>query len=114
LTGDGPDRTIDCLAPGGELMSRVRAHLVVSGRVQGVNFRYSTLLQAESLGITGWVRNTPDGRVELLAEGDEVEVKQLVEWCRQGPRSARVDRVEVAIEAATGEFDDFQINGSYW
>jgi acylphosphatase len=95
-------------------MSRVRVHLVVSGRVQGVNFRYSTLLQAESLGITGWVRNMPNGRVELLAEGDEVGVKQLVEWCPQGPRSARVDRVEVAIEAATGEFDDFQIHGSYW
>ena len=95
-------------------MSKVRAHLVVSGRVQGVNFRYSTLLQAESLGLTGWVRNMPDGRVELVAEGDEVEVKQLVDWCRQGPRSARVDRVEVATEGATGEFDDFQIHGSYW
>jgi acylphosphatase len=71
-----------------------RAHLFISGRVQGVNFRYYTVRQAESLGVTGWVRNLWDGRVEAVFEGDETAVQGMIDWCQNGPRAARVDHVE--------------------
>jgi acylphosphatase len=70
---------------------RVRIH----GRVQGVFFRVETRARAESLGLAGWVSNTPDGSVESLFEGDPDRVDSMVEWCRRGPSGARVDEVEV-------------------
>lgn len=87
----------------------VRAHLFVSGRVQGVNFRYYTQHTARSLGLVGWVRNLWDGRVEVVCEGPEDAVQQLVNWCHDGPPLARVDDVEVTYSAATGEFSGFHI-----
>ena len=72
---------------------KVRAHLLVSGRVQGVYFRQSTLLEAQNLGVNGWVRNLMDGRVEAVFEGEEHSVKTLVNYCRQGPPAARVNNV---------------------
>ncbi len=71
-----------------------RARVVVTGRVQGVGYRQQALDEAQRLGLTGWVRNLPDGRVEALAEGEKEAVEALLAWCRRGPRLARVDRIE--------------------
>lgn len=72
-----------------------RARILVEGRVQGVGFRYSACDEARRLGLCGWVRNLPDGQVELEAEGPEDVLKQFIGWCDHGPRFARVDRVGV-------------------
>jgi len=90
-------------------MVRVRAHVWISGRVQGVFFRAHTKEVAEKLGLTGWVRNLPDGRVEAVFEGEEDAVKEAIEWCKRGPPLAKVERVEVRYEEPTGEFKDFRI-----
>ena len=87
----------------------VRARIIVSGIVQGVFFRATMQEVARSLGVTGWVRNLPDGRVEAVAEGDEEAVKKLIEWAWRGPRLARVENVEVKWEDYRGEFRDFYI-----
>jgi len=86
---------------------KVRAHLLVSGRVQGVYFRQSTLLEARNLGVNGWVRNLMDGRVEAIFEGEEHSVKMLVNYCRQGPSAARVDNLYVSYGPFKGEFSNF-------
>lgn len=85
-----------------------RASLSVSGRVQGVCFRMSAVDEAERLGLTGWVRNTRDGGVEIAAEGPEDALSAFVDWCRTGPPLARVDGVRVEWTDATGEFDAFE------
>ena len=90
-------------------MAPIRVRAVVSGRVQGVCFRAETQKQASQLGLTGWVRNLPDGGVEVLVEGEEQRVQQLMAWCRQGPPRSRVDRVEEFPETHTGEFNSFAI-----
>jgi len=90
-------------------MVRVRAHVWISGRVQGVFFRAHTKEVAEKLGLTGWVRNLPDGRVEAVFEGEEEAVKEAIEWCKRGPPLARVEKVEVRYEDPTGKFRDFRI-----
>ena len=90
-------------------MGAARAHLLIQGRVQGVSFRYYTMQEARSLGLTGWVRNLWDGRVEVLLDGSEDAVKQMIEWCQQGPPSAVVEDVEVAWEEPTGEFNNFRV-----
>jgi acylphosphatase len=87
----------------------VRAHVFVSGRVQGVNFRWYTQRKANELGLTGWVRNIWDGRVEAVFEGEENAVRRVIGWCHVGAPSARVDRVEVTHEEPTGEFSRFRI-----
>jgi acylphosphatase len=74
----------------------------VSGRVQGVSFRWYTEEQARRLGVTGWVRNEPDGSVLVHAEGDDEAVDALVAWCRTGPSLARVTDVAVRAASATG------------
>ena len=74
----------------------------VSGRVQGVSFRWYTQEQARSLGVTGWVRNEPDGSVLLHAEGEPEAVDALLAWCQEGPPSARVRHVAVREAAPTG------------
>jgi acylphosphatase len=76
--------------------------VTVTGRVQGVSFRYYTVEQAERLGVTGWVRNEPEGSVALHAEGADEAVDALVEWCRTGPALARVRNVAVREANATG------------
>jgi acylphosphatase len=88
----------------------VRARLFVTGRVQGVGFRYSTVGAARTIGgLSGWVRNLDDGRVEVLVEGPKDAVDQLIVWCRRGPPSARVDSLEQAWEAADGDLPAFEI-----
>ena len=95
------------LTPGAKVMKR--AQIVVRGDVQGVGFRAATQDTARALGLRGWVRNRADGSVELVAEGDAAAVERLVAWCRKGPRTARVDDVNVKETAATGEFSEFGI-----
>ena len=86
-----------------------RLHIVVGGRVQGVWYRASTRSQAQSLGLVGKVWNRSDGRVEIIAEGSEGGVRQLLTWCADGPQGARVDDLESSWSPATGEFDEFKI-----
>jgi acylphosphatase len=90
-------------------MAKKRLHLFVSGRVQGVFFRASTRDAARNLGLTGWVRNLPDGRVEALFEGDERALAQIIEWCRTGPPGALPEGLEPRWEKHDGEFSDFRI-----
>lgn len=86
-----------------------RAHVLISGRVQGVFFRYGTRDLAVELGVKGWVRNLPDGRVEAVFEGDREKVERMVEFCRTGPPGAIVEDVEVKWEPYKGEFSGFSI-----
>ena len=86
-----------------------RAHVYVSGNVQGVFFRDSTRQKAEELGLTGWVKNTPDGRVEAVFEGPTDEVRQMVDWCENGPSQADVDDVEVEYEEPEGDAESFEV-----
>lgn len=90
-------------------MEHVRAHVTISGRVQGVNFRANTREQARVVGVAGWVRNLEDGRVEAVFEGPRAAVKQLVSWCYSGPTHARIERVEVEWARPTGEEQGFRI-----
>ena len=79
-----------------------RAHVHVSGVVQGVAFRYYAQQKAEELGVSGWVRNLPDGRVEAVFEGDPDRVGEAIAWCESGPSSAQVDDVSVEDETPEG------------
>lgn len=80
----------------------VRAHVFVSGNVQGVFFRQETRDRARSRGLAGWVKNLPDGRVEAVFEGPEDAVEQMVEWSRHGPRWAQVEEVDITREEPEG------------
>lgn len=86
-----------------------RVHLQISGRVQGVFFRARTRDMATRLGLGGWVRNSPDGNVEAVFEGDEERVKEAIEWCRKGPSFAQVSDVSIEREEPSGEFSSFEI-----
>ncbi len=90
-------------------LAEKRAHVFIKGLVQGVFFRSSTRNEAKRLGVTGWVKNLWDGRVEAVFEGDEEKVKRMIEWCHHGPPGAHVTGVEVNWEEPTGEFSDFRI-----
>ncbi len=84
-------------------MDAVRAHVIVSGLVQGVWFRASTRDVAVRLGLRGWVRNRPDGTVEAVFEGPRDRVEQAVAWCRRGPPAARVEHCDVIWDEPQGE-----------
>jgi acylphosphatase len=88
---------------------RVRAHVFVSGDVQGVSFRAATVDEARRLGVNGWVRNLADGRVEAEAEGERAKVEALVRWCGRGPPAARVGGVRVEWRTYTGELGPFSV-----
>ena len=81
----------------------IRYRVLVSGRVQGVYFRDACRRRALEHGVSGWVRNLPDGRVEAVFEGPDAAVEAMVDWCRKGPAHARVDAVEVEREAPSGD-----------
>lgn len=90
-------------------MTNARAHLKIYGLVQGVFFRASTRDAALRLGLGGWVRNSPDGSVEAVFEGDEETVARAVKWCEEGPTGSRVDEVDVQWGGYTGEFEGFKV-----
>ena len=77
--------------------------------VQGVLFRYKARMRAQSLGITGWVMNTLDGRVEAVFEGERNRVESMVDWCHKGPNGAVVDKVYSKLSEYTGRFKDFTV-----
>ena len=87
----------------------VRARAIVTGIVQGVSFRWWTRREAETIGVTGWVRNLDDGSVEVVAEGPRPLVEKLISACRRGPYGARVEDVEVSWHPFTGEYAGFAI-----
>lgn len=87
----------------------IRAHVFISGCVQGVFYRASTKNMAEQLGLKGWVRNTSDALVEAVFEGEETAVKDMISWCHKGPRSAEVSDVTVDYTKFLGEFEEFCI-----
>lgn len=89
----------------------VRLEITVHGRVQGVAFRWHTQSQARKLGVTGWVRNNPDGSVRMVAEGSRSDLETFSAWALRGPDHARVDRQETFWSQASGSFDDFLITG---
>ncbi len=92
------------------MSEKARAHVLISGRVQGVFFRMETQRAAEKTGgISGWVRNTADGRVETVFEGDRERVDSIIEWCHQGSPHSRVKAVDVEWEEYAGEFGRFDI-----
>jgi acylphosphatase len=90
-------------------MMNKRLEAVVYGRVQGVNFRYYTELEARRLQLTGWVANQSDGSVRVVAEGTEAQLHDMVQFLHRGSPAAYVDRVDVAWTAATGEFTRFKV-----
>ena len=90
-------------------MGKVRAHLFISGRVQGVFFRACTREEAQKYKITGWVKNLWDGRVEAVLEGEEGAVQSMISWCHSGPSHAAVTDVSVEIGEARGEYIVFDI-----
>jgi len=88
-------------------MASLTRRLIIHGRVQGVGFRYATLLEARRLQLSGWVRNRREGTVEALVCGPETAVEVLIAWAQHGPPAARVERVEVSDspESIAGEFE---------
>jgi acylphosphatase len=86
-----------------------RLHVFVSGRVQGVFFRARTRDRALELGLTGWVRNLADGRVEAMFEGEDADLEAALSWCREGPPRSRPEEVEASWTDGTGEFGSFEV-----
>jgi len=87
----------------------IRAHVIVTGKVQGVFYRAETASKARQLNVTGWVRNLPDGRVEAIFEGQEMKVQKMIDFCRRGPPNAYVVDADVRRQEWKGEFDDFTV-----
>ena len=88
---------------------KARAHLIVSGRVQGVCFRAETQKAATIFGVYGWVRNKRDGTIEVVVEGVKDDVMSLINWCKTGPPISRVEKVDIAWQDCQGEFGPFGI-----
>ncbi len=86
-----------------------RARVTISGQVQGVFFRDSAREKAEDLGLAGWVKNAPDGRVEALFQGPSRKVREMVEWCEHGPSQASVESVDADFEEAYGDLEGFEV-----
>ena len=87
----------------------IQAHVYIKGKVQGVFFRWWTQRQAEKLGLTGWVRNLPDGRVEAVFEGPTEKIEQMIERCKKGSAGAQIEKVEIEKRKASGVFSEFEI-----
>ncbi|MBZ9569707.1 acylphosphatase [Patescibacteria group bacterium] len=88
---------------------KVRVHVFISGMVQGVFFRSNTQSRARSLGVTGWVKNLADGRVEAVFEGEKEKIKEIIEWARKGPKIARVNDIDIEWQEHKGEFENFEV-----
>jgi acylphosphatase len=92
-----------------DMTKMIRVHLLISGRVQGVLFRQHARAKALELGLTGWVKNFLDGKVEIVVEGEQDKIKEFVKWAKQGSPLARVENIEIAEEEYTGEFKEFLV-----
>ncbi|MDO3378818.1 acylphosphatase [Geoalkalibacter halelectricus] len=90
-------------------MTIIRAQVHIEGRVQGVSFRYHTRETARRLNLNGWVKNLPEGAVAALFEGEENNVRQMIDWCRRGPAAARVDKVDVSLSQGGEGLGSFEI-----
>lgn len=88
---------------------KIRCHVFVSGLVQGVFFRSTTEEMATLLGLKGWVKNTKDGKVELLIEGEKEKIEEMIKWLHKGPPLARVEKVDIEWQEFKGEFNEFKI-----
>ncbi|MBL7170933.1 MAG: acylphosphatase [Candidatus Omnitrophica bacterium] len=88
---------------------KIRVRVIISGRVQGVFFRYSTKCKAQEKCLTGWVKNLYSGEVECLFEGDETRIKEMIEWCHKGPPGARIENVEVSRLTGESRYDIFRV-----
>ena len=91
------------------MTEKIRAHIFVSGRVQRVFFRSETREKALKLGLTGWVKNLPDGRVEAVFEGEKARIEEMIEWAKKGPPGAIVNHLDLNWEEYQGEFKNFEI-----
>ena len=87
----------------------VRAHLLISGIVQGVGYRWSCRREGQGIGVTGWVKNLDDGRVEVVLQGTREQVEKLIRWCYRGPEEARVSDIAVVYEETAETFQDFGV-----
>lgn len=87
----------------------MKKHIFIEGRVQGVGFRHYTRKNAESLGVTGWVKNLEDGRVEAVFQGDEEQVNELIERCKEGPVASYVKDIEIGKDSGVEDHDDFSV-----
>jgi acylphosphatase len=92
-----------------EESGKKRIHMIISGLVQGVFFRYETEKKAKELGLTGWVKNRSDGNVEIIAEGENENLLKLKEWTNGGPSYAKITKVISELKPSTGEFKDFEV-----
>ena len=90
-------------------MIQKRIHIFIVGRVQGVFFRQSTRVMAIKNNINGWVRNLDDGRVEIVAEGEQQNIDNLTNWCKTGPANSRVDEFKLIEEIYADEFENFEV-----
>ena len=90
-------------------MEKIRIHAFVSGLVQGISYRYYTKQFADKLGLKGWVKNLPDGRVEVIAEGNEKEINEMIKFLENGPEDAKILDLEIKKEEYKGEFKHFDI-----
>ena len=91
------------------LLKSVRAHVLITGFVQNVNFRFYAKKKADSLGLKGWVKNLESDTVEAVFEGNENKVNEMLEWCSKGPPSATVDDVETELSNYIGDLESFDI-----
>ncbi|HSW87603.1 MAG TPA: acylphosphatase [Candidatus Saccharimonadales bacterium] len=87
----------------------MQAHLLITGTVQGIGYRQFVKSHARKMGITGWVKNLPDGSVEAILQGDTAKIEEMITLCKKGPFLAEVKDVEVLWEEATSTFDSFTI-----
>jgi len=90
-------------------MTKQRLHAYISGRVQGVGFRSFTRRNAKELGLTGWVKNLPDGRVETVAEGKKQKLEKFIELLKEGPSRSKVENLDVNKKDYEGSFSEFKI-----
>ncbi len=90
-------------------MEKQRVRIFVKGKVQGVFFRQALKVTAKKNNVCGWVKNLKDGRVEVLLEGENLDVSSMVEWCHAGSANARVEDIEIKNEKHTGEFSKFEV-----
>ncbi len=87
----------------------ISRHIIITGKVQGVFFRKNAKQKAEELRLSGWVKNTPDDKVELLVQGNDTDINKYIEWCKKGPPKAKVDNVYVEAKEKDNSLNEFII-----